>query len=93
MEKMKVNALLTIYWQICCKNTCDPWIDRVSSKDNPSDGVSRDDFALSRERIWPHYDIDVSEIWPILMRAIDDDVFTVTEAPRMITATLQAQLP
>lgn len=88
-----INALLTIYWQICCTNTCDPWIERVSSKDNPSDGVSRDDFTLADEKGWHHIEINVTAIWPILLRAIDDEIYAVTEAPDLITSILAAQLP
>ena len=88
-----INAVFSIYWQACCQQSCDPWIERVTSKDNPSDGVSRDDFEMAKSRKWHHYEIGTAEIWPILLRAIDDEQYAVAQAPGLITAALQSQLP
>ncbi len=59
-------ALVGEYWLLACQHSIDPYIDRVESKSNLSDGPSRLDFALMRQlksEFWsPNTSILTSEI-------------------------------
>ena len=87
-----INSLISMFWTASANLACDPWIERVSSKANISDGVSRNDFQLPRRHGWPHIHLDYEPLWPILMRAVDDIEFAVQDAPQLACEALQSQV-
>ena len=75
-----INNLIGMYWSHMSDSSTDPWMERVSSKANLSDGVSRDDWDLVTESGWFRVDIDFSPTFPILVRVANDEHYAHTEA-------------
>ena len=69
-----------------------PWFERVSSKDNPSDGISRGDAALAVELGWRYLPLDCSRVYALLVEAVDADSFDVVPLLHVILADFEAQL-
>ena len=87
-----INSLLATFWTAAATTCSDPWFERVSSKANISDGISRDDFSLCRANNWPHIELDMKPIWPILLRALDSIEFACSQACKEIMRILQQQV-
>ena len=43
-----INAMISMFWAAAAQHSRDPWLERVSSKANISDGVSRSDMTLAQ---------------------------------------------
>ena len=69
-----------------------PWIERVSSKANLSDGVSRDDWALATENGWHRIHIDCSAVFEIICRAAEDTSYAHSAAPSDLASATQGQV-
>ncbi len=67
-----VNSLLTAFWLGQAQAGSDPWFERVSSKANISDEISRNDFTIANKHGWLHVHLDFEPIWPLVLRAADD---------------------
>ena len=87
-----INSLISMFWASAAQSNCDPWLERVSSKANISDGISRDDFTLARLHGWIHLDIDFDCIWPALLQAADDIEYALTRGHLDICNALQPQV-
>ena len=87
-----INSIISMFWAAACQFNCDPWLERVSSKANISDGISRDDFSLAKIHNWVHLDIDFDAVWPILIQASEDIEFALTTGHATICKTLQTQI-
>jgi hypothetical protein len=87
-----VNALISTFWCAACQAQTNPWIERVNSKTNISDGISRRDLSLIRKHGWLLIKIDFTETWQILLRAADDVEFAVSQAWPLLKASLEPQI-
>jgi hypothetical protein len=89
---LSINALLTVFWAHQTQQGHDPWFERVSTKANISDAVSRADMTEATAKGWQHVDLDLGNVWPILLRACSDMVCATTQASADITAALRPQV-
>ena len=87
-----VNNLIGTYWTNAANSCLCPWVERVSSKANLSDGVSRDDWALQIQHRWHRIDIDLEPIFPILLRAADDEQFAHSSAAAEMKTAMRPQI-
>ena len=89
---LSINSLLTLFWSHQSMNGSDPWFERVSSKANISDAVSRDDMSEATQAGWKHLNIKLDNCWPILLRALSDQEFAANDAHKCLTAELRPQV-
>ena len=77
-----INNLIGMYWSHMSDSATDPWMERVSSKANLSDEVSRDCWQLASEAGWFRMEIDFSPIYPVLVRVATDEHYARTDAAK-----------
>ncbi len=81
------NGMIAAFWGYTAAHHRDPWFERVSSKANISDSVSRGDLTEARKNEWAELHLDGTELWPILMRTATDIMFACTQgAQELLTA-------
>ena len=66
--------LTTLFWSIATAKQADPWLERVPSKANCSDAVSRGDFVFAENNSWVKCEVRSAEIWKLLERAVGMDL-------------------
>ena len=66
----EANVLTTLFWSVATAKQADPWFERVPSKANCSDAVSRGDFAFAESEKWVKCEIKCEQIWRLLERAV-----------------------
>ena len=49
----QVNTLLATFWEFQVQEGLSPWFERVTSKANVADAVSRDDLSFAQSQNWP----------------------------------------
>jgi len=86
-----INSVIGMYWLLQATQGWSPWMERVSSSANISDGVSRDDFQMADRMGWHRIDVDLTKVYEILVKASDDMIFAHTEANDLISRCLQDQ--
>ena len=86
-----INAIISIYWAQQADQGWRPWMNRVSSTDNISDGVSRNDFTLADVCRWHRVQVDTSDVYKIILRAADDILFAHTQALRELQMAMRDQ--
>ena len=64
------NVLTTLFWAVAVRYTCDPWFERVPSKANCSDAISRGDLSFAKEHGWAECTIGLEETWKVLREAL-----------------------
>ena len=64
----EANKLVTLFWCSVTDKEGDPWFERVPSKANLSDAISRGDEEEARRQGWTKLEVDLRSIWAILMK-------------------------
>ena len=59
----RLNSLLSDFWQVQAANAWDPWFERVSSKANVADAISRNDVSMLEARGWPEREVNLEPFW------------------------------
>ena len=87
-SSMEANVLTTLFWSAAVRHNCDPWFERVPSKANCSDAISRTDTAYAVANGWVHCDVDLDVVWKRLLEALDMDWSTLPDvAMKLCTVT------
>ena len=71
------NTLVSAYWVAAATTAAAPWMERVSSKANLSDQVSRGDFAQAVRLGWRRVRFDLERLWQELAHLVDSDSLEV----------------
>ena len=66
------NVLIALYWSSMAVLGAAPWFERVSSKDNIADAVSRFDFTEAESQGWLRVHPPLDKVWEVLLRAVRD---------------------
>jgi hypothetical protein len=85
-----VNGVLAAYWALAARQGWDPHFERVTSKANVSDAVSREDFSRALAEGWTRLSSPASRVYELLAATASDLDFAVSEAA---AALLSASLP
>ena len=88
-----VNNLMSTFWCFCARNMKEPWFERVSSKANIADGVSRSDFSLANEHKWTRHNLDLSPLWPFLAQVAANAEASLLPPPRLYQTRGQGAPP
>ena len=86
-----INAIISIYWAPQADQGWRPWMHRVSSADNISDEVSRNDFTMAKALNWHRVHIDTEDIYKIILRAADNILFAHTHALQQLQMAVRDQ--
>ena len=70
----EANVLTTLFWSVATAKQADPWFERVPSKANCSDAVSRGEFAFAKSEKRVRCEVNSQEIWKLLERAVGVDL-------------------
>ena len=62
----QANRLVTLFWCAVSERQGDPWFERVPTKANISDSVSRGDRKPAKTRGWIEVEVDLHEVWNLL---------------------------
>jgi hypothetical protein len=71
----EINNLASAFWRHCADNRTNPWFERVSTKANISDAISRGDLCEGLARGWSVYSPDMSPIF--------EDIRLIANSPKM----------
>ena len=70
----EANVLTTLFWSIATAKQADPWLERVPSKANCSDAISRGDFEFAKANNWIQCEVASNDIWKLLERALKEEL-------------------
>ena len=84
--------MLGLFWTNCAIKGRSPWFERVTSKANLSDEISRDDKTLVKRSEWHVINLDLTDTSKILIKAAGDIEFAHGPAAEMITHSLRDQV-
>ena len=87
-----INSMISMFWAAASQQSCDPWLERVSSKANIGDGVSRNDMTLAHQMGWVPLQLDLQHVWPNLLKTADDIEFALQDGHEHICAILRPQI-
>ena len=76
----EVNALMAFFWAWNARFGKSPWTERVSSKANWADSISRFDFTEADRQGWKKLDIDWTPVYRVIKRAACDIGYAMTKA-------------
>ena len=65
------NLLVTLVWAAVTSTGGAPWFERVPSKANVSDSVSRGNTEEARKRGWLEVEVDLTETWKLLISSFE----------------------
>ena len=82
---------MSVYWVAAAATATSPWMERVTSKANLSDAVSRGDFAEARRLGWRQLFFDLSGFWLCLARLVESGSFEVGPTVATLLGNLAAQ--
>eukprot|EP00972_Heterocapsa_arctica_P029364 4322628-Heterocapsa_arctica.AAC.1 len=85
------NHLAALFWAAAARARAAPWFERVSSEDNLSDGISRQDFALAQSCGWRRLDFDFGPTFELLVSSFEAGRFDIRLDVESILADLGAQ--
>ena len=68
-KNSEANLLVSLFWAAVTEKGSDPWFERVPSKANISDAISRGDDSEAAKRGWVKWDVDLTKTWQVLMNA------------------------
>ena len=91
-KDISINNMLGMFWTGIARSGQQPWIERVSSKANLSDGVSRNDFTVSDEESWFRVELDLNNVYETLLRAASNMDFAHTEAASVMYEDISKQV-
>ena len=86
-----INSVIAAYWMLQASLGTSPWMQRVSSTDNVSDAVSRQDLQDAHAKKWQEVKIDLDPVYQIILKAAGDMIFAHTDAMTQIRNYLQSQ--
>ena len=87
-----MNNLIGTFWLDRAEHSSFPWFERVSSKANISDSVSRGDFEEAQREGWLHLDIGYTATYDILRKLAGDELYAHDQAPRDLREALCGQV-
>ena len=85
------NAFVSAYWCAAAAAGSAPWFERVASKANLSDAVSRGDFAQAQRLGWRQVHFDLTATWGHLAAMVESGTFEVGHTVKAVLADLAAQ--
>ena len=85
------NAVVSAFWVAASVYAASPCFERVPSKANISDAISRRDFAYAEDQEWRHLDFDFTRVYTLLADFVDSSSFDVEPLVRDIVEDLSAQ--
>ena len=86
-----VNAVVSAFWVAASVYTASPWFERVPSKANISDAVSKRDFAYARDQGWRRLDFDFTRVYAVLADFVDSGSFDVEPLVQAIVKDFSTQ--
>ena len=69
------NTIVAAYWAAAARTTAAPWFERVTSKANISDAISRGDFTLAEASGWRRLHFSFDYTWGRLAAAVRNGSF------------------
>ena len=87
------NAVISAFWVAASVYAASPWFERVPSKANISDAVSRRDFTFAEDQGWRRLDFDFTQVYMLLADFVDSGSFDVEPLVKDIVKDLSAQRP
>jgi hypothetical protein len=85
---MSVNGVLAAYWALAAMQGWDPHFERVTSKANVSDAVSREDFSRAVAEGWVRLPSPARLVYELLAKTATDLDFAVgTAASELLRAS------
>ena len=70
----EANVLTTLFWAAVVSKGADPWFERVPSKANCSDSISRADESFVVQQNWKPCGAQLDEMWDVLRRASEEEL-------------------
>ena len=87
------NAVISAFWVAASRYAASPWFERVPSKANISDAVSRRDFTFAEDQRWRRLNFDFTQVYTLLADFVDSGSFDVEPLVKNILEDLSAQRP
>lgn len=87
-----INSLIGMYWCYHADSQKFPWLERVSSKANISDEISRDEFGIVDALGCQFVHLDYTQAYEILLRAAADIEYAHSSAHKDLAESLQSQV-
>ena len=87
-----INNMIAMCWTHAAQTNSQPWIDRVSSKANLSDGVSRDDWELADQMGWARLDLDMTPAYAVFQQLANDSTYAYTTAAQQLQSVMKDQI-
>ena len=87
-----INNMIAMIWTHASQSQSQPWIDRVCSSANLSDGVSRNDWDLCEQMGWVRLDLDLEQVYAILQSVASDSAFAYNTAAAQIREIMQDRI-
>ena len=91
-KDISINNMLGMFWTGTTRSGQQPWIERVSSAANLSDGVSRNNFTVSDEAGWFRLELDLDNVYQTLLKAASDMDFAHTTAASVMYEDIGKQV-
>ena len=87
-----INGMISAFWNLAARRGWFVEFERVPSKANVADAVSRDDFSRARREGWTRTNSRDAEVMEILAKAVNDVEFANTTAADELIQTTRATL-
>ena len=82
-----VNGMISAFWTLAARRGWFVEFERMPSKANVADAVSRDDFTRARREGWTRVNSRDAEVMAILAKAVGDIEFANTTAAEELILT------
>ena len=89
-KRHRINNLITAFWQFTTMSSTTPWFERVSSKANWADSVSRQDWTLCTSQGLVRLHIRLNDFWPLIKQVALDQSFAAGQAASVLADHLQS---
>ena len=87
-----INSVIGIYWGAHADSQQTPWLERVTSKSNVSDEISRNVYDMANALQCTEIPLDLTEVYNIILQAADDMMFAHEQAHKLLIAVLREQV-
>ena len=87
-----INGMISAFWNLAARQGWFVEFERVPSKANVADAVSRDDFSRARREGWIRTNSRDAEVMEIMAKAVNDVEFANTTAADELIRTARATL-
>ena len=88
-KRARINRLIGAFWTFHAKAKLSQWTERVSSKANWADSVSRGDWSLAKQKGWIRIHAQLQSVWPILKQIAVDPEYSQGSGPFELASALQ----